>query len=132
MTQNVQTNDIISDILTRIRNAIHAKKEVVALINTKAVLEVLNVLSNYGFVGRYEIDEETGNISVHLKVDNQYKINELKRVSRPGLRKYIGAKDVKQIKGGRGIAVLSTSQGIISDEKARKDRAGGEYLFYVW
>lgn len=126
-----QTNDIISDTLTRIRNAIMAKKDLVMVKNTKMVLDILNILSKYKFIGGYSLLENK-DIEVILKVDGVYRINELKRISKPGLRKYISNKDIKLVKGGKGIGIISTSKGVISNIQAKKLGVGGEYICQVW
>lgn len=126
-----QTNDIISDTLTRIRNAIIAKKDLVMVKNTKMVLDILNILSKYKFIGGYSLLENK-DIEVILKVDGVYRINELKGISKPGLRKYISNKDIKLVKGGRGIGIISTSKGVISNVQAKRLGVGGEYICQVW
>lgn len=126
-----QTNDTISDTLTRIRNAIMAKKDLVIVKNTKMVLDILNILSKYKFIGGYSLLENK-DIEVILKIDGVYKINELKRISKPGLRKYISNKNIKLVKGGKGIGIISTSKGVISNIQAKNLGVGGEYICQVW
>lgn len=126
-----QTNDVISDTLTRIRNAIMSKKDTVVVKNTKMVLNILNILSKYRFIGSYSM-LESNDIEVSLKVDGRYRINKLVRISKPGLRKYVSAKEIKLVKGGKGIGVVSTSKGVISNVQAKKLGVGGEYICQVW
>lgn len=126
-----QTNDVISDTLTRIRNAIMSKKDTVVVKNTKMVLNILNILSKYRFIGGYSM-LESNDIEVSLKVDGKYRINKLIRISKPGLRKYVSAKEIKLVKGGKGIGVVSTSKGVISNVQAKKLGVGGEYICQVW
>ncbi len=125
------TNDTLSDTLTRIRNSVRAKKDTVVLANVKLVLELLKVLSNQGFIGGYTINE-IGEVVVNLKVDGKYKFSELIRVSKPGVRKYVAAAELFPIRGGKGLAVLSTSRGVMSGYKAHKEGIGGEYLCKIW
>lgn len=130
-TKVKQTNDVLSDALTRMRNAIAAKKETVILPNTKMVLEVLKVLSNYGYISTYS-ENENGDLEVNLKTEVGYRFTHLERVSKPGVRKYITASEIRPIKGGQGLAILSTSKGVLSGPQARKENIGGEYLCKIW
>ncbi len=125
------TNDILSDSLTRIRNSVLAKKESVLLPNTNLVLELLKVLSNRQFINSYTINED-GDVVVELKVDGTYKFSELIKVSKPGVRRYVSVTELRPVKGGRGLAILSTSKGVMSGEQARKEGVGGEYLCKIW
>lgn len=131
MTKVNFTNDRIADSLTRIRNAALSNKNVVKLPNVKIVLELLKVLANNNLIGSYSINE-AGEVEVNLKVENDYKFTSLKRISKPGVRRYIGVNEIRPVKGGRGIAVLSTSHGIISNKEARKHGVGGELLCEIW
>lgn len=126
-----QTNDVISDTLTRMRNAVSAKKETVVLSNTKIVLEILKVLSNANFIGQY-LENSNGDIEVSLLTENGYRFTNLERVSKPGARKYIMASDIRSVKGGKGISIVSTSKGVLSGYQARKENVGGEYLCKIW
>ncbi|MCX8034741.1 MAG: 30S ribosomal protein S8 [Candidatus Dojkabacteria bacterium] len=125
------TNDIVSDTLTRIRNAIKSKKNTVIVPLSKLVLEILKVMHNYKFIGDYQVIDKNA-IEVNLLVDSRYKISELVRVSKPGLRIYVKSKDIKPVKYGYGIGIYSTSQGVVSHVKARKMGIGGEYICYIW
>jgi small subunit ribosomal protein S8 len=125
------TNDIISDSLTRIRNSRGASKNTALLSNTKIVLELLKVLSNDNFIKSYSITEE-GMVEVDLMVDGKYKFTELTRISKPGVRVYVGSGEMRPVKRGRGIGIISTSKGIMSDKQARKEKVGGEYLCTIW
>lgn len=126
-----QTTDTLSDALTRLRNAIRAKQEKVALPKTNLILEMLKVLSNYGYVGNYSVNDNS-DVEVELIVDGGYRFENLERVSKPGVRKYIGAGDIRAIKGGRGLAIISTSKGVMSGVQAKKEKLGGEYLCKIW
>lgn len=125
------TTDTLSDALTRMRNAVSAKKENVILPNTKLVLEVLKVLSNYKYIGSYTITDEE-ELVVNLMTENGYRFHELQRVSKPGVRRYIGVSEIRPIKGGKGLSIISTPQGVMSGPQARKANIGGEYLCKIW
>jgi small subunit ribosomal protein S8 len=130
-------HDTISDMLTRIRNASIVKHQTTNLPATKMTRSIAKVLREEGFVGEYE---ETGEgIDKMLVLALRYKgkarqpiITALKRVSKPGLRVYSNHKDLPKVLGGIGIAVISTSSGIMTDREARKQGLGGEILCYVW
>ena len=130
-------HDTISDMLTRIRNASIVKKQTTDLPATKMTRSIAKVLREEGFVGEYE---ETGEgIDKMLVLTLKYKgkarqpiITALKRVSKPGLRVYSNHKDLPKVLGGIGIAVISTSSGIMTDREARKQGVGGEILCYIW
>mgnify|MGYP005844621781 CR=1 FL=1 len=126
-----KTNDILSDALTRMRNAISAGKDVVALPNTKLVLEVLKVLSNYGYIASYA-ENDYGDVEVNLKTEVGYRFTKLERVSKPSLRKYVSADEIRPVKGGRGLSIISTSKGVMSGTQAKKAMIGGEYLCKIW
>jgi len=126
-----KTNDILSDALTRMRNAIKASKEETLLPNTKLVLEILKVLSNYGYISSYQITENE-DISVNLVTEKGYRFTDLQRVSKPGVRKYVTASQIRPVKGGKGLAIISTSKGVMSGAMARKEGIGGEYLCKIW
>lgn len=128
--------DPIADLLTRIRNAQQAKHEIVTLPASNIKKAVLNILKHEGFVQDWsaEADEHQGKLHVILKYDNDDNgiILGLKRVSTPGCRRYVKSKEIPQVLGGLGVAILSTSRGVLSDRDARKHNVGGELLAYVW
>lgn len=128
--------DPIADLLARIRNAQQAKHEIVTIPASNIKKAVLEILKHEGFVQdwSYEADAHQGKLHVILKYDAQDKgmILGLKRVSKPGCRRYVGARDIPKVLGGLGVAILSTSRGVISDRDARKLNVGGELLAYVW
>lgn len=130
------TNDPIADLLTRIRNAQQARHEIVTIPGSKIKKAVLEILKQEGFVQdfSFEADDHQGKLHVILKYDNEDKgvILGLKRVSKPGCRSYTGAKDLPKVLGGLGVAILSTSRGVISDREARRLNVGGEILAHVW
>lgn len=130
------TTDPIADLLTRIRNAITARHETVSIPTSKMKKSIVDILVDEGFVTSGEIVEENGhkNIKVVLKYDGKGRnaITNLKRISKPGLRVYCGCEDLPKVLGGYGIAVISTSHGVVTDKKARELKVGGEVLAYVW
>jgi small subunit ribosomal protein S8 len=130
-------HDTISDMLTRIRNASIVKHQTTNLPATKLTRSIAKVLREEGYVGEYE--EVGEGIDKKLVLTLRYKgknrqpiITALKRVSKPGLRVYSNHKDLPKVLGGIGIAVISTSSGIMTDREARKQGVGGEILCYVW
>ena len=130
------TTDPIADLLTRIRNAITARHETVSIPAYKMKKAIIDILVDEGFVASGDIAEENGhkNIKVVLKYDgkNRNAITNLKRISKPGLRVYCGCEDLPKDLGGYGIALISTSRGVMTDKKARELKVGGEVLAYVW
>ena len=129
--------DPIADYLTRIRNAIMAKHKVVEIPASNLKKEITKILFEKGYVLNYKFidDGPQGTIKIALKYDPQTKasaIRSLKRVSRPGLRKYTGYQDMPRVINGLGIAILSTSKGVITDKEARELKVGGEVLCYVY
>ena len=126
--------DVIADMLTRIRNALAAKHEIVEIPASNTKKAIANILLNEGYVENVELIEGVqGTIKITLKYDGNNKvISGLKRVSKPGLRVYVGTEEVPQVLGGLGIAILSTSKGIMTGKEAKKLHQGGEVLAYVW
>lgn len=129
--------DPIADYLTRLRNAIMAKHRVVEIPASNLKKEITKILFDKGYVLNYKFVEDgpQGTIKVALKYDPVTKnnaIKSLKRVSRPGLRKYTGYKDMPRVINGLGIAILSTSKGIMTDKEAKDLKIGGEVLCFVY
>ena len=129
--------DPIADMLTRIRNALTAKHETVDVPASKIKVAIADILLREGYIKGYDIvDGEVQNtITITLKYapnKNQKVVTGLKRVSTPGLRVYAGVDDIPKVLGGMGIAILSTSQGILTDKEARAKHVGGEVLAYIW
>ncbi len=126
--------DVIADMLTRIRNAISAKHETVEIPASNTKKAIANILLEEGYVAGVELIEGVqGTIKITLKYDGKNKvISGLKRVSKPGLRIYVGTEEIPQVLGGLGIAILSTSKGIMTGKEAKKLHQGGEVLAYVW
>jgi len=127
--------DPIADMLTRIRNAIMASHASVLVPSSKVKLAIVKILKEEGLVDRYEVlkGKPQSMIKIHLKyTDEQPAILGLERVSKPGLRVYVEKQEIPRVYGGLGIAILSTSKGIMTGQKAWKQRLGGEVLCYVW
>ena len=126
--------DVIADMLTRIRNALMAKHETVEIPASNTKKAIADILLKEGYIEGVEILEGVqGTIKIALKYEgNQKVISGLKRVSKPGLRVYVGAEEIPQVLGGLGIAILSTSKGIMTGKQAKLARQGGEVLAYVW
>ncbi len=128
--------DPIADMLTRIRNATMVKHEAVEIPGSKIKLAIADILKSEGFIKEFEFkkDNKQGMIRVYLKYgpNREKVITGLKRISKPGLRVYASKDQLPKVLGGLGIAVISTSQGIMTDKAARKAGAGGEVLCYIW
>jgi small subunit ribosomal protein S8 len=127
-------NDPISDMLARIRNAGAAQLPVVKMPYSRLKEAAAKILKSEGYVGEVAVAGDTKKeISIHLKFNGKKSVIEgLKRVSKPGLRRYVGATEIPRVRGGLGIAVVSTSEGLMTDAQARKKNLGGELLFNVW
>ena len=130
------TTDPIADMLTRIRNANDAYHEKVDMPASKIKAAVLEILKNEGFIKNVEQIEVEGHqvLRVVLKygANREKVIKGLKRISKPGLRKYTGVADMPRVRGGLGTAIISTSHGVMTDRDARKHNVGGEIIAYVW
>jgi len=130
-------NDTIADMLTRIRNANLARHQTTVVPSTRMTRSIAKVLKDEGFIGEFEEDGE--GVSRQIVISLKYKgkgrqpiITALKRVSKPGLRVYANRKELPRVLGGIGIAIISTSSGIMTDREARRQGVGGEVLCYVW
>ena len=128
--------DPIADYLTRIRNAVMANHKVVEIPTSKIKKEITKILFDKGYILNYKFEDQAvpGIIKIALKyhpVSKQSAITELKRVSRPGLRKYVGADELPRVLNGMGIAVISTSRGMMTDKEARSLNVGGEVICYI-
>lgn len=128
--------DPIADLLTRIRNAMTAKHETVTVPASKMKKSIVDILLNEGFIKNAEVIDVDGhsNILITLKYgqNGERVITNLKRVSKPGLRVYCGCEDLPNVLNGLGIAIISTSKGVMTDKEARKNKIGGEVLAYIW
>ena len=128
-------SDPIADMLTRIRNAITIRAEKVDIPASRMKLEVVKILKEEGFIRAYKIlkDEKQGILRVALKyIDGSSVVSGLKRISKPGRRVYVGGKEIPRVMGGVGIAILTTSKGVASDNTCRRESIGGEVLCYIW
>ena len=132
----MQISDVIADMLTRIRNANDAKHESVDVPASNLKKSIAQILLDEGYIKNYQIveDGKQGIIRVTLKyaAGKQKVIHGLKRVSKPGLRIYSNCEDMPKVMNGLGIAIVSTSKGVMTDKKARKANVGGEILAFVW
>ena len=131
----MQISDVIGDMLTRIRNANNSKHETVDVPASNMKKAIADILVNEGYIKGYQVieDGKQGVIRIALKyVGKQKAITGLKRVSKPGLRVYANCADMPRVMNGLGIAIVSTSQGIMTDKAARKANIGGEVLAFVW
>jgi len=128
--------DPIADYLTRIRNANMVHHESLEVPASRMKKEISEILKREGFIRDYEVieDDKQGIIRVFLKYgkNNERVISGLKRISKPGLRNYVKANEVPKVLNGLGIAIISTSNGVVTDKEAREKAAGGEVLAYVW
>ena len=132
----MQMSDVIADMLTRIRNASNAKHETVDVPVSNMKKAIADILLEEGYIKSYEIidDGKQGMIHITLKygANKEKVISGLKRVSKPGLRVYSGSQELPKVLKGLGIAIVSTSKGIMTDKKARQEKVGGEVLAVVW
>lgn len=129
--------DPIADFLTRVRNAIMASHKVVEIPASNLKKEMTRILHEKGYILNYKFEDDgkQGQIKIALKYDPETKINAikaLKRVSSPGLRKYTGFRELPRVLNGLGVAILSTSRGVMTDKEARDHKVGGEVLCYVY
>lgn len=128
--------DPIADMLTRIRNGNSAKKESVDVPASNIKNSIAQILLDEGYINSFHVTEDgkQGVITIDLKYgpNDEQVISGLTRISKPGLRVYVGANEVPQVLGGLGIAIISTSKGLMTDKVARKENVGGEVVCYVW
>ena len=128
----------IADFLTRIRNAVKANHKVVEAHGSNIQQEITKILYDQGYILAYKFGDDArgqATIKIHLKDHPQTKVNAIKgleRVSRPGLRRYAGAKEMPKVLNGLGIAIVSTPKGIMTDKRAREENVGGEGLCYIY
>ena len=127
-------SDPISDMLTRIRNAGAAQLPVVKLPHSRIKESAAKILQSEGYVGDVSVvGDIKKQITIKLKFNGKKSVIEgLKRVSTPGLRRYVGSTEIPRVRGGLGVAIVSTSEGLLTDSQARKKNLGGELLCYVW
>ena len=130
-------SDPIADMLTRIRNANTAKHDTVDVPASKMKLAIAQILLDEGYISKYDVIDEGNFKTIHITLKygadkNEKIISGIKRISKPGLRAYVGKDELPRVLGGLGIAILSTNQGVITDKKARELKVGGEVLAFVW
>jgi len=126
-------NDPIAEMLTKIRNAKAAKHRYVEISLSKEKLSIAKILKEEGFIDNFISSDERRKVRIFLKYnDRKSVINGIKRMSKPGLRKYVGHDQIPYVFGGIGTAILSTSKGVVCDRSARRLKVGGELLCLVW
>ena len=131
----MQMSDVIADMLTRIRNANNAKHDTVDIPASNMKKSIADILTNEGYIKGYNIveDGKQGIIRISLKYNGKEKvIKGLRRVSKPGLRIYASSEDMPRVMNGLGVAIGSTTKGVMTDKEARKQNIGGEVLAFVW
>ena len=132
----MSVTDPIADLLTRIRNANQMRYNEVVVPSSKVKLEIIKILKDEGFIANYKIEkgQVQDNVILTLKYakNKERVISGLKRISKPGLRVYAKCDEVPTVLNGLGIAIISTSKGIMTDKQARKENLGGEVLAYIW
>ena len=128
--------DPIADLLTRIRNALTAKHDGCTVSYSTIKKSIVEILKDEGYIAGFEIVEANGfkNINIKFKYGQKFErvITNLKRISKPGLRVYCGVEELPKVLDGLGLAIISTSKGVMSDRNARRSKVGGEVLCYVW
>ncbi len=127
--------DLVADVFTIIRNATRIKKEVVEVPASSMVQSIAQILKREGYIENYKFmeDKKQGILRIYLKyIDNKSAIRNLKRISKPGLRIYAKKDEIPSVLRGRGVAFISTSQGVLTDKEARDRKIGGEIIGYVW
>ena len=127
--------DPIADMLTRIRNGLQARHETVSMPASKEKTEIAKILKNEGFITDYAVEgdvKKTMTITLKYGPNKEKVINGLKRISKPGLRVYAKVENMPRVLNGLGIAIISTSHGLMTDKEAKAKRVGGEVVAYVW
>lgn len=128
--------DPIADMLTRIRNGNDARHETVDIPASNMKKQIAQILLDEGYIEGYDVieDNKQGIIRIKFKYaeNNQRIISGIKKISKPGLRVYVNNNEIPKVLGGLGVAILSTSKGVMTDKEARKERVGGEVICYVW
>ncbi len=131
----MQMSDVIADMLTRIRNANNARHETVDIPASNMKKSIADILLNEGYIRSYQVieDGKQGVIRVTLKYNGKQKVLQgIRRVSKPGLRVYVSCEDLPRVMNGLGVAIISTSKGMLTDKKARNENVGGEVIAFVW
>ena len=129
-------SDPIADMLTRVRNANMAEKKIVSLPHSKIKSEVARLLKQEGFISDFSVEDNNGksilNLFLKYTLEREPVIQGLRRISKPSCRRYTNAEEIPRVLGGIGIAILSTSSGLMTDSEAREKNIGGEILCYIW
>ena len=132
----MNVTDTIADMLTRIRNANSANKATVSMPSSKKLVEIARVIYEEGFIEGYTVEDTMPQKTLHITLKYGPKkakvINGIRRISKPGLRKYAGVKDLPRVRGGLGTAIVSTSKGVMTDRDCRANGVGGEIIAFVW
>lgn len=132
---SLQSTDQIADLLTRIRNAIEAGKTEILVPTSKLKVAVVEILVKNGYLASFDIIDGEPRGNLHIVINEAGKlvqINEIEKVSKPGRRVYTGANEIRAIKSGRGMEIISTSKGLMTSREAKKNQIGGEILVRVW
>ena len=127
--------DPIADLIARLRNGAQAQKIDIFVPYSRIKAEVVRILKEEGYIADYSVDTNAAHPRIKITnklIDHTCAITGLRRVSRPGLRRYVGAKEIPRVLGGMGTSILSTPRGVLSGRQARKQKVGGELLAYVW
>jgi small subunit ribosomal protein S8 len=127
--------DPIADLLARIRNGAQARKADMFVPYSRIKAEIVRILKEEGYITDYSVDTAAAHPRIKITnkmVNRTSAITGLKRVSRPGLRRYVGADEIPRVLGGMGVAILSTPRGVLSGREAKKQKVGGELLAYIW
>lgn len=128
-------SDPVADMLTRIRNANKMRHKSLSVPASKLKLEITRILKDEGFIREYKYKEDNkqGQLTIYLKyIDKEKTINNLKRISKPGLKVYVNKDEIPEVLGGFGIAILSTSKGVMTGKEALQRHLGGEVICYIW
>jgi len=128
-------SDPVADMLTRIRNANEMRHKSLSVPASKLKLEITRILKDEGFIREYKYkdDNKQGQLTIYLKyIDKEKTINNLKRISKPGLKVYVNKDEIPEVLGGFGIAILSTSKGVMTGKEALQRHLGGEVICYIW
>jgi small subunit ribosomal protein S8 len=127
--------DPIADLLARIRNGAQAQKADMFVPYSRIKAEIIKILKQEGYITDYEVDTSAAHPRIKITnklVNRTSAITGLRRISRPGLRRYVGADEIPRVLGGMGVAILSTPRGVLSGREAKKQKVGGELLAYIW
>lgn len=129
-------NDPISDMLTRVRNGVAAAHATVDIPHSRMKAEIARILKREGFVSDFSVEQVGTRSYLRLRLKygrgDKSVIRGLSRISRPGLRQYVGSEEIPRVFGGIGMAIISTSRGLLTDREARRSKVGGEVVCYVW